>query len=311
VRQRVARRDIIVAVALVGQEGNQLRSSKGEGPSGQQRAPLDPQMPGPSAQVSRTLARSAPPSSSRGGGGGGAAAATSSRSTDQADVDLFELIDRNEDGMLSQEEFDRFRQGYCDRPDPTRGQLFKLVDQNGNGVITPAEFRQFFVAADLDGNGFISRSKFAHYEQVVAPIVAPTEPERPWDCQHNRSVREQATHTPANSEVLALLEGLLEGFREAAATASPPPQQQPGRSDGTAIAPAFGGRPAGQAPSNAGYTPPSRAGLSSSRGAAAPQGAWPAGEDPGGGDRATAGGGRGGGAAEGRQVPTFGASARA
>lgn len=184
------------------------------------------------AQVSRTLARSAPPTSR-------SADAASNRGLDQADVDLFEIIDTMEPkGVLSQAEFDRFRAGYCDRPDPTRGNLFKLVGQTGKGVITPAEFRQFFVAADIDGNGFISRSKYAHYEQVVAPILAPPEPERPWECPQT-----SATHAPANSEVLALVEGLLEGFREAAESAHAKPAS-PLRG---AAAPSFGGRPGSKA----------------------------------------------------------------
>merc|ERR1719394_167985 len=108
-------------------------------------------MPSPTnLQVSReSRGARTPPASSR--------SKEVSGRNDQADTDLFEIIDRDEDGVLSQAEFERFREGYCDRPDPTHGKLFNLVDTTSNGVITPAEFRQFFISADLDRNGFISR----------------------------------------------------------------------------------------------------------------------------------------------------------
>lgn len=137
-----------------------------------------------------------------------------------ADRDLFEIVDHNEDGFVSPAEFERFRAGYCDREDPTRGSLFSLIDQNNDGIITTEEFRQFFGAADLDGEGFISRSKFAHYEQVVAPIVTPmTGRSSSGECVHMRSLREHAGAV-GESEVLDLIEGILEGFRTAVATGS-------------------------------------------------------------------------------------------
>jgi len=131
--------------------------------------------------------------------------------------DLFDMIDQDADGVIMPKDFQRFRDGYCNRRDPTEGTLFRFVDRNGDGLIDPADFRQFFRTADLSRDGFITRSEFAHYEQVVAPIARGEQPH--WDCPHSQLVDCSRKHggCNANDEVLELISGILEGFRAAAA----------------------------------------------------------------------------------------------
>merc|ERR1719436_1917953 len=87
-------------------------------------------------------ARAGPPGTALGGGAArGRAAREAAAHLDGADNDLFEIVDRNDDKLLNRTEFQQFRDGYCSRRDPTRGNLFPFIDRDGDGVVSQGEFR--------------------------------------------------------------------------------------------------------------------------------------------------------------------------
>lgn len=139
-----------------------------------------------------------------------------------AERDMFDVLDLDEDGALTKLEFQKFRDGYCARPDPTGQLLFSLLDRDGDGRLKPSEFRQFFASADLDGDGYITRSKFAHYEQVVAPIAREScGDDQLADCPHMQPVRLAGA---VDEDIAEFIQGVLDGFRTA-------PQQSRGHAD--------------------------------------------------------------------------------
>ncbi len=56
----------------------------------------------------------------------------------QREASLFEQMDQNSDGIVSQSEFEQYS---LEEQDKT--QLFAIIDQNGNGVISESEWRSY------------------------------------------------------------------------------------------------------------------------------------------------------------------------
>lgn len=93
--------------------------------------------------------------------------------------EAFERLDANGDGFLSAEELQNLGEARRQRQDPARV-LIQLMDKDGDGQVSDEEWSNFFNGADVDGDGMIDYTElFGTIREGLRPPQDPGEAEAP------------------------------------------------------------------------------------------------------------------------------------